>query len=184
MATSDKRFWFVLNVTLGLLVTSLAAWFLLRSPEESKNADDGRSSVTDHDPAAGSRQIVALNAGDGARPVSYGEPVTAIDSHETWERRGVQPQEWDALPATPGMDMRDTPQQYVLSFSLPGVREQDVHVTFTGRLVIVRATLRDAADIPVGLILRRFQLPTASGGRPDTAVTLFSNGVLCVSVAK
>lgn len=102
---------------------------------------------------------------------------------DAWSRRGAPPQEWDWLPSSPGMDMAETARGYVLRFSMPGVRDEDIHLTVTDRLVTVQAQLRSASGASVGSILRRVRLPEAAAdaGRVDVS---FSNGVLHVCVPR
>lgn len=180
MPFSDRRFWLALNVTLGVVVLSLAGWFLLHAapPDGAEAAAPADASET---PA---RRVVAAG-GSGVRPVFYGEPSVPARARAAWLSSGVPPPEWNVLPATPGIDMSDTPQHYQVRFSLPGVRgERDVNVTVTGRLVTVRALLFDAAGVPAGSLLQRVQLPPAAGSHPDAAIVFLSNGVLHVAIAR
>jgi len=102
---------------------------------------------------------------------------------EMWSHRGVQPQEWDRVPPSPGMDMAETPRGYVLAFSLPGVRQEDIQLLVTGRLVTVQVALRNRDGERAGGLMRRVQLPVAvSNGAPFAAQ--LSNGVLRVCVSR
>ena len=97
--------------------------------------------------------------------------------------RGVQQEEWAYLPATPGMDMAERPDGYLLAFSLPGVRSQDIRLSMTDCVMTVQAVLRDVHGHPVGGMERRVLLPRTPGD-PGAFKAFYTNGVLRICVAK
>ena len=97
--------------------------------------------------------------------------------------RGVQPQEWARWPASPGMDMTETPDGYLLTFSLPGVHNDDIRLSMTGRVVTVQAVVRDPHGRQIGGMERRVLLPQMPDDATDCKA-VYTNGVLRVSVAK
>ena len=119
----------------------------------------------------------------GVRQVSFSRNTILPDASEGWRLRGVQPQEWAFLPASPGMDMAERPDGYLLTFSLPGVRNEDVLLSMTDRVVTVQAIVRDARGNQVGGMERRVLLPRTPGDRSEFKA-LFTTGVLRVCVAK
>lgn len=120
----------------------------------------------------------------GLRPVSFGDMGQRHASPDIWSAHGAQPQEWDWLPASPGMDMAETAHDYVISFSMPGIRPDDIRLTVTDCVVTVQAKLRDAGGTPVGAVVRRVQLPATANGFLAGVATSLSNGILRVCVAK
>jgi len=119
----------------------------------------------------------------GVHPVSFDDRTHPASARDAWSRQGVESGEWDWLPASPGMDMAETAHDYVLLFSLPGVRDNDIRLTVTDRVVTVEATLRDFRGAAVGGVLRRVQLPRPTIESPPVAAVL-SNGLLRVCVGK
>ena len=119
----------------------------------------------------------------GMHNVEFDPSMRPPSPREMWRDHGVQPQEWDRVPPSPGMDMAETPRGYVLAFSLPGVRQEDIQLLVTGRFVTVQAVLRNHDGGRTGDLLRRVQLPAAiSNGAPFAAQ--LSNGVLRVCVSR
>jgi HSP20 family molecular chaperone IbpA len=119
----------------------------------------------------------------GVRSVSFAQSARVSNVREGWAIRGVEPQEWARLPASPGMDMAESADGYLLTFSLPGVRDDDIRLTMTGRVMAVQARLRDEQGHQVGGMERRVLLPHTPG---DTALftARYTNGILRVCVAK
>jgi HSP20 family molecular chaperone IbpA len=128
-----------------------------------------------------SRREVAVG---GVRPVSFLPPAGRSSAREAWVLRGVEAQEWSRLPASPGMDMAESEESYLLTFSLPGVRDDDIRLTMTGRVMSVQAKLRDEQGNQVGGVERRVLLPHTSGGASVSFTARYTNGTLRVCVAK
>ncbi len=119
----------------------------------------------------------------GVRAVSFAPLAGVSNLRETWVMRGVEPQEWARLPASPGMDMVESSEGYLLTFSLPGVRDEDIRLSLTGRVMSVHARLRDGQGNQVGGMERRVRLPHTSGD-PALFTARYTNGILRVCVGK
>ena len=106
-----------------------------------------------------------------------GRPMTKAVGEQMW------------LPA---VDMRETKDDLVLSFDLPGVPEKDVHLTMTGDLLTVRGERRfenEAAENNYhrvervyGKFERSVQLPM--GVQTDKVKANYRDGVLEVKLPK
>ncbi|MFZ4396190.1 MAG: Hsp20/alpha crystallin family protein [Kiritimatiellia bacterium] len=185
------RFWVYLNAALALVVIVLLIGLLIGRGRASHavepaagNGEMGAQAVDALPallPPAVRREVDAGRV--GVRPVSYVKNAVAPDATENWRMRGMHPQEWARLPASPGMDMTETQNGYLLTFSLPGVRNEDIRLSLTGRVMTVQAMVRDPHGKQVGGMERRVLLPRASGDLAEFQA-LYSNGVLRICVAK
>ena len=188
MQFSDKRFWIYLNAALVLLVIVLLICLLLERVRSRAAVSATGHAVrgTQAAEAVPSQPVVRreVDAGRvGVRSVSFAKNTAASDVAENWRMRGMQPQEWARLPASPGMDMAESPDGYLLAFSLPGVRNEDIRLSLTGRVMTVQAVVRDTRGNQVGGLERRVLLPRTSGEAANFQA-LYSNGVLRICVAK
>jgi len=188
MAFRNRRIWKVVNALLFgsilvLLVLLLANPRWLRGRAKQQDSAVGR--LPPSEPAAvDSTMSRRVNAGQmGMRPISFVHETGSRDRRGVWMMRGMQPQEWAPLPACPGMDMQETTNGYLLAFSMPGVRPEDVQLSMTGRVVLVHAILRDGAGNRMGGMDRRVLLPRTPGNPADFQAR-FTNGILRVCVAK
>jgi len=183
MNYGSYRFWAILNALLALGILILLVCLLLGRSIQAKNAHSG--------PVPASAQPMVSFAihremsvqRTGMREVCFAPLPPMPDAAEVWRARGVQAQEWARLPASPGMDMLERPDAYLLAFSLPGVRDEDIRLTVTDQVVSVQAVVRDLAGNPVGDVARHVRLPQAPGN-PAECRSCFSNGILRVCVAK
>ena len=181
----DVRFWAMLNALLALLIIALLGLLLRGQRRQGAVSVDGAE--------RNETAPIPLNAlaerGEvdfvrvGVRPVSFTRIVIAADAAEGWRVRGVQPQEWARLPASPGMDMTEGAEGYLLTFSLPGVCNEDIRLSVTDRVVTVQAVVRDPHGTQIGGVERRVRLPPTSKDDADFKA-IFTNGVLRVCVAK
>lgn len=91
---------------------------------------------------------------------------------------------WDRLQASPTLDMRDTENGYLVTFSIPGVNADDLGVLLDGRVLTVRAWCpADGADGGGHRYERRILLPGPVGEAGEAQAHL-TNGVLRVHVPK
>ena len=79
--------------------------------------------------------------------------------------------------------MLERPDAYLLAFSLPGVRCEDIWFTVTDRVVTVQAVVRNLAGDLVASVARHVRLPQAPGNSAQ-CTSCFSNGILRICVAK
>jgi len=115
---------------------------------------------------------------------SFGDPVIRRMSPEVLFTHGVQSREWDLLPSSPGMDMSETPHDYVLAVSLPGARPENIYLSITNSVVTILARFCDNRGNMIGSMIRRVQLPVLPNGGHPAVTSCFSNGMLRVCVAK
>lgn len=92
---------------------------------------------------------------------------------------------WDRLTASPGMDMRECKDEYVVQISLPGLDEEQLAVTLEGRLLTILApTSRSGAyRRPTAVLQRKVRLPGPVGDARRAQAGL-TNGILRVVVPK
>jgi len=91
---------------------------------------------------------------------------------------------WDRLQASPTLDMRDTENGYLVTFSIPGVNADDLGVLLDGRVLTVRAWCpADGAGGGGHRYERRILLPGPVGEAGEAQAHL-TNGVLRVHVPK
>lgn len=111
----------------------------------------------------------------------------AISDFERMEAIFDPHRDWDAIPASPTMDMREHEDSYVVLFSLPGLNSSDVEVSLEGRLLNILTVFnhpayRDPYGRPATLQRRvRFPGPVADAEMAQAFVT---NGILTISVPK
>ena len=180
----DVRFWAMLNAGLALLIIVLLGLLLLGQwrrgvmPAEASE----RNEIAPLNALAERGEVNFVRV--GVRPVSFTRILIAADAAEGWRIRGVQPQEWARLPASPGMDMTEGADGYLLTFSLQGVCNEDIRLSVTDRVVTVQAVVRDPHGTQIGGVERRVRLPPTSNEDDADFKALFTNGVLRVCVAK
>jgi len=91
---------------------------------------------------------------------------------------------WDALNASPSLDMRHTDDGYLVTFSIPGVRPEELGVMLDGRVLTVSALCGTSAH-PGGIrrYERRVLLP-GSVGALEGAQARLTNGILRVHIPR
>jgi len=183
MHLRHMRFLVILNALLTLVILVLLACLWSgrcrfaagQTHIETKTAPDGAQSDA-------LREIGVVHR-VGIRAVSFTCQALPPDPSDGWRQRGMQPQEWARLPASPGMDMTETPDNYLLNFSLPGVSNNDIHLSMTGRVVSIQAVVRDARGHEICAMERRVLLPRIPGDSTEFKAH-YTNGVLRVCVGK
>jgi HSP20 family molecular chaperone IbpA len=172
------------GILLAGIVLLFVCWAILSLRRIQLPEEEDRNADRAEDPSERAPAPRVVDAGGiGVHPISFGDAVRTEGLPERWTRRGVQVREWDWLPASPGMDMTETPRDYVLLFSLPGVHDEDICMGITGRVFSVQAVLRNADGKRIAGMRRRVQLPEVPG--PDGIVfAACSNGILRVCVRK
>jgi HSP20 family molecular chaperone IbpA len=167
-------------VLLGLLLWRV--WWVDATRPDADNLLVHRLIVAAAPPEPVLRREVAVGR-VGVRAVSFAPLAEVSNLRETWVLRGVEHQAWARLPASPGMDMVESSEGYLLTFSLPGVRDEDIRLSLTGRVMSVHARLRDGQGHQVGGMERRVRLPHTSGD-PALFTARYTNGILRVCVGK
>lgn len=98
-----------------------------------------------------------------------------FSAFERWD------QQWNAVPATPTMDVRDMGDRCLVLVSVPGATPADLAVTLEGHLLSVTASTR--VRTPHGersqTFARKIHVPSLVGD-PEKAHAFLSNGVLQV----
>jgi len=92
---------------------------------------------------------------------------------------------WEAILASPTMDMRDGDRDYLVSFSIPGAQTSDIQVSLDGRVLTVQALspVQGPHFVHMQRFERRVLLPGPIGGAEDASANI-TNGVLTVRVPK
>ncbi len=92
---------------------------------------------------------------------------------------------WDALSASPTMDMRDEDTDYLVSFSIPGTQSSDIEVSLDGRVLTVQALtpVQGPHFTHIQHFERRVLLPGPVGDADDAHASI-TNGVLTVRIPK
>jgi HSP20 family protein len=109
----------------------------------------------------------------------------------------VSPLTWRTLAGNgdaiaPPMDVHETPDEIVVTASLPGVRAEDVDITMTGQTLVVRGETKADESVKreqylyrerrYGSFSRSLQLPVRVEG--DKAEASFENGILTLRIPK
>ena len=102
-------------------------------------------------------------------------------------RRGLLEGEW-----VPSVDVAETDDEIVVTVELPGVKQDDVDITVTDDILILKGKKEEEKEIKkenyhrversYGSFQRSISLPTAV--RADKAKATYNNGVLNVTVPK
>jgi HSP20 family molecular chaperone IbpA len=116
-------------------------------------------------------------------PLRVGAPQLPCDVRPQWREQGVRDVEWDKLPPSPGLDMIQTDRGYVVAFSLPRVRDEDIRIDCVRGSLDIRAVVRDADGKAQGQAFRRIRLPVDSVADSELQ-RAFSNGVLRVFIPR
>jgi HSP20 family molecular chaperone IbpA len=95
--------------------------------------------------------------------------------------------EWDALPVSPFLDMREEGDAYVVVYATPGMTAHNVGVVLDGRILTIAATLPHRHGGAVGArpftVERHVQLPGPVLSSYE-ATAVITNGVLRISLPK
>jgi HSP20 family protein len=105
----------------------------------------------------------------------------------------VKPLHGDALPAQIKVEVRETPQAYLLQAEVPGVRKEDIHVQVEGNVVSLRAEVKQQdvesdgekvlrSERFYGAVARSFQLPQDIDN--TLAKAKYDHGVLTLTLPK
>jgi HSP20 family molecular chaperone IbpA len=90
---------------------------------------------------------------------------------------------WDALMASPAMDMREHEDSYIVVVSVPGIGASDVSVTLEGRLLTVAAMIGHRNSPGFHRYERKVRLPGPVAGGSEARAAL-TNGVLRIVIPK
>ena len=126
----------------------------------------------------------------------FSEMVTLRDAMDRlFEDSFVSPLSWRTLNGealNPALDLHQTPDEIVVTASLPGLKAEDVDITITGQTLSIRGEFK--ADETVdrdqflyrerryGTFHRQLQLPVRVRG--EAASATFEDGVLTLHVPK
>ncbi|MDO9158336.1 MAG: Hsp20/alpha crystallin family protein [Burkholderiaceae bacterium] len=105
----------------------------------------------------------------------------------------VKPLHGEPLPAQIKVEVRETPQAYLLQAEVPGVRKEDIHVQVDGNVVTLRAEIRQhdsetdgekvlRSERYYGSVARSFQMPQDIDNA--TAKAKCEHGVLTLTLPK
>ncbi|WP_382153540.1 Hsp20/alpha crystallin family protein [Hydrogenophaga sp. ANAO-22] len=105
----------------------------------------------------------------------------------------VKPLHGDGLPAQIRVDVKETPEAYTLQAEVPGVSKDDIHVNVDGKLVTLRAEIKQQdsqteggkllrSERYYGAVSRSFQLPVDVDN--SAAKAKYENGVLQLTLPK
>ena len=105
----------------------------------------------------------------------------------------IKPLHGDGLPAQIRVDVKETPEAYLLAAEMPGVNKEDIHVHIEGKQVSLRAEVKqqDAqtdngkllrSERYHGAVARSFQLPVDIDN--TAARARYENGVLNLTLPK
>lgn len=105
----------------------------------------------------------------------------------------VKPLHGDGLPAQIRVDVKETPDAYTLQAEVPGVSKDDIQVNVDGKLVTLRAEIKQQdsqteggkllrSERYYGAVSRSFQLPVDVDN--SAARAKYENGVLQLTLPK
>lgn len=105
----------------------------------------------------------------------------------------IKPLHGDPLPQSIKVDVKESPDAYIVEAEIPGVSRDDIQVTIDGSIVTLRAEVRqmDAqtsnekvlrSERYYGSVARSFQLPVEID--EESAKAKYDNGVLKLTLPK
>jgi HSP20 family protein len=105
----------------------------------------------------------------------------------------VKPLHGEGLPAQIRVDVKETPEAYTLQAEVPGVSRDDIQVNVDGKLVTLRAEIKQQdgqteggkllrSERYYGAVSRSFQLPVDVDN--SAAKAKYENGVLQLTLPK
>lgn len=105
----------------------------------------------------------------------------------------VKPLHGDSLPTQIRVDVKETPEAYTLQAEVPGVSKDDIQVNVDGKLVTLRAEIKQQdsqteggkllrSERYYGAVSRSFQLPVDVDN--SAAKAKYENGVLQLTLPK
>jgi HSP20 family protein len=107
----------------------------------------------------------------------------------------VNPVSWRTVRGeqmSPALDVHQTPDEIVVTASLPGMKPEDVEMTITGQTLVIRGEFKDDDKVErdqylyrerrFGSFSRQIELPTRVEG--DRADATFENGILRLAIPK
>lgn len=126
----------------------------------------------------------------------FGEMVTLRQAMDRlFEDSFVGPLSWRSVNGegmSPSLDVHQTPDEIVVTATLPGLKPEDVDITITGQTLSIRGEFKADDEISrdqylyrerrFGAFNRQLQLPVRVQG--DNAAATFENGVLTLRIPK
>ena len=105
----------------------------------------------------------------------------------------IRPLHGDPLPSRIKLDLRESDGGYLLQAELPGVAKEDIHVDVHGKLVTLKAEIRQhdsqnkedralRSERYYGSVSRTVELPVEVA--PDKVSARFDNGILTLQLPK
>ncbi len=108
----------------------------------------------------------------------------------------VSPMSWRTVgggeSVTPAIDVHETPDDLVVTATLPGIRPEDVEITMTGQNLMLRGEFKADENVErdqylyrerrYGSFSRSLQLPVRVEG--DQAEATFTDGILTLRIPK
>ena len=105
----------------------------------------------------------------------------------------IRPLHGDPLPSQIKLDLRESGDDYLLQAELPGVAKEDIHVDVHGKLVTLKAEIRQhdsqnkedralRSERYYGSVSRTVELPVEVA--PDKVSARFDNGILTLQLPK
>jgi HSP20 family protein len=127
----------------------------------------------------------------------FGEMVSLRSAMDRlFEDSFVSPIGWRTIgggeSVTPAIDVHETPDEIVVTGTLPGIRPEDVEVTITGQSLTLRGEFKADESVErdqylyrerrYGTFSRSIQLPVRVEG--DRAEATFTDGILTLRIPK
>ncbi|BEE08532.1 Hsp20/alpha crystallin family protein [Aeromonas dhakensis] len=105
----------------------------------------------------------------------------------------IRPLHGDPLPSQIKLDLKESDGGYLLQAELPGVAKEDIHVDVHGKLVTLKAEIRQhdsqsqderplRSERYFGSVSRTVELPVEV--TPEQVVARFDNGILTLQLPK
>ncbi|WP_368160551.1 Hsp20/alpha crystallin family protein [Aeromonas sp. R5-3] len=105
----------------------------------------------------------------------------------------IRPLHGDPLPSQIKLDLKESDGGYLLQAELPGVAKEDIHVDVHGKLVTLKAEIRQhdsqsqderplRSERYFGSVSRTVELPVEV--MPEQVVARFDNGILTLQLPK
>jgi len=97
--------------------------------------------------------------------------------------------EWDTLHTMPAMDLKETPDAYIVSVCLPGIAKSDIRISIEGALLAISASHMSTNSTAESTrrnrwsFDRRIRLPEAPS-RIEDITAMYENGLLRVTLPR
>lgn len=106
--------------------------------------------------------------------------------------RPIEGEDFTGQTFTPAVDIKETPQEFLVTAEIPGIRKEDIHIEVADNLLILKGERKfekeekgesyHRVERSFGAFSRSFALPASA--RTDAIEAKFNDGLLTVRIPK